>query len=162
MTEDLSGRRMMAMRNDLFNSPFEMGLRMLMLLASNDEDFFSLERIVNIDFIACYSEEFKISKFSLHGENRYMYGELLNRKILAREAIKSLVIQGLVDVKINHGYLYKISIEGKKYADSFESEYAHDFRTLTSIIADKYYGVSDDELRNMIQNYSLEALKGGN
>jgi hypothetical protein len=149
------------MRKDLFNSSYEMGLRILMLLAANKNISFSLERIVDIDFISCYSEEFKISKFSLHGENRYMYGELLNRKLLAREAIKNLVKNGFVDVIVNRCYRYQISKTGYNYSESFESDYAKEYKTLTEIVTSKYVEISDDELRNMIQNYSLEALKGG-
>lgn len=149
------------MKKDLFNSPYEMGLRILMLLSANKNVSFSLERIVDIDFISCYSEEFKISKFSLHGENRYMYGELLNRKLLAREAIKNLVKNGFIDVIVNRCYRYQISKTGYIYSDSFESDYAKDYKALTELVANKYVKVSDDELRNMIQNYSLEALKGG-
>ena len=91
------------MKENLFNSTFEVELRILCLLSAGRQLQMSVDRIVSMDFIVCYAECFQLPYQNLHGDNDYMYGELSNRKSLTEEAIKSLVVQGLVDVKIDAG-----------------------------------------------------------
>lgn len=62
------------MKNRLFNTPFEMGLRVMLLLASAPKKTFTVDRIVELDFIACYPVDFDLSFANLHGDNDYKYG----------------------------------------------------------------------------------------
>ena len=60
------------MKNDLFNSTFEMGLRIATLLCVDDKRSYSVTRILALDFIACYANTFGFSDKNLHGDNPYM------------------------------------------------------------------------------------------
>ena len=60
---------------ELFNSSYEMELRLTVLLASNKGQMFSLDRMVSLDFISCYARKFGLPYMNLHGENHYMYSE---------------------------------------------------------------------------------------
>lgn len=48
------------MENKLFNSVFEMQLRLLLLLNAGKRNWYSLGRLVSLDFIVCYAEEFQL------------------------------------------------------------------------------------------------------
>ena len=105
----------------LFNSPFEMELRILLLLSENGGASYSVDRIVALDFISCYASDFNLPFSNLHGHNNYKYGEISNRRMLVQEAVKSLVTKGLIEVEVNKGYLFSVTENGKKYAYKMKS-----------------------------------------
>ncbi|MBR3510363.1 MAG: hypothetical protein IKO03_16515 [Lachnospiraceae bacterium] len=150
------------MASKLFNSVFEMELRILCLLASADGKEISLDGMVALDFITCYSACFQLAFSNLHGSNDYMYGELSNRRSLAEDAIKGLVRRGLVGVTVKQGYLFSITSKGRDYVMKLESQYARDYKMTAKAVLDKYGICSDNELMIMIQNNALRSLKGAN
>ena len=149
------------MKNKLFNSVFEMQLRLLLLLNAGKRNWYSLGRLVSLDFIICYAEEFQLPFKSPNGDNDYMYGELSNRNELAEAAIKELVLDGLADVKIEAGYQFKISDAGKKYAKTFKSEYAMQYRNIAIAAIKEFRGSTDYDLEKSINENAVNSLKGG-
>ena len=147
------------MENNLFNSTFEVELRILCLLASGRKPIISVTRIVFLDFIICYAGCFQLPFVNLHGDNAQMYGELSNRRQLCEDAIKSLVTKGLVDVKTDDGYLYSISDSGKKYVRKLQSEYALQYQTIANDAIKKFKKYSDNELAKIIQDNALGAMR---
>ena len=55
------------MSKNLFNTPFEMELRSLLLLSVLGESQVSIERVVILDFISCYGADFELAAINLHG-----------------------------------------------------------------------------------------------
>ncbi len=148
------------MKNDLFNSTFEMELRVAMLLCVGEVHPFSLERILAMDFIACYAKSFGFSNSNLHGDNSFMYGELSSRRGLIKEAIGPLVYRGIVEAKVAKGYLYQITDIGKEYILSLESEYAKEYRTIAETVINELDNYSDEELMRIIQFKSDSEREG--
>lgn len=139
------------MKSDLFNSTFEMELRIATLLCVGDKALFSVERILALDFISCYASDFELSNDNLHGNNSFMFSELSSRRNLISEAIKPLVYKGLVEVEMNRGYFYRISEIGKSYILSLESEYAKEYMQTAEMVIKELGNYSDDELMRIIQ-----------
>ncbi|WP_347223867.1 ABC-three component system middle component 2 [Bacteroides congonensis] len=148
------------MRNKLFNSPFEMSLRITLLLAAAPKEKFSVDRIIGLDFISCYAADFNMPYANLHGDNGYRYGEIVGRRLLVQEAVKSLVTQGLIDVMVDRGYLFSISKAGQKYAGSLETDYAQEYGTIAKAAVSKYKDNSDAGILATIQNSAVRALRG--
>ena len=148
------------MRNKLFNSPFEMSLRITLLLAAAPKEEFSVDRIIGLDFISCYAADFNMPYANLHGDNGYRYGEIVGRRLLVQEAVKSLVTQGLIDVMVDRGYLFSISKAGQKYAGSLETDYAQEYGTIAKAAVSKYKDNSDAGILATIQNSAVRALRG--
>jgi len=144
----------------LFNSPFEMGLRTLLLLSCAPTKAFSIDRIVGLDFVACYAADFSLSCANLHGINNYKYGEIGGRRLLVREAVKDLVIRGLLNVTIERGYLFSISEEGKKYARKLKSTYATEYKVAAKAAVTKYKKNTDESILKTIQTCSVQSLRG--
>ena len=147
-------------KNDLFNSIFEMELRMAMLLCVGDKRHFTIERILSLDFIACYAHSFGFSNKNLHGNNSFMYSELSNRRELIKEAIKPLVYKGIAKATIDRGYLYQITDVGKNYISSLESEYAREYQLMAKVVINELDDYSDEELMKIIQ-FKAESKKEG-
>lgn len=148
------GVMMVKMMNNLFNTPFEMELRILIVL-SQTSDVCTTDRILSYDFMACYSAEFKLNDTNLHGINNYKFGEIASRKELVTEAIKSLVVKGLVRVEIKDGYYFIISDMGQIYINRFESAYAMEYRNNVKSVVEAYGDKEDKELLRTIQKNSI-------
>lgn len=148
------------MSRALFNSQFEMELRSLFLLSVCETIPVSVERIVSLDFIACYGADFGLPVSNLHGQNRTKFGEISNRRKLVQGAIKALVTKGMVTVHVDHGYYFFISDMGQNYIQKFESDYAKEYLIAADEAVKKYNSNSDEELLGVIQEYSLQSLRG--
>ena len=146
--------------NSLFNSSFEMSLRVVSLMALYNKPC-TKERIFCLDFVTCYAATFDFPFENLHGNNKYMFGELSNRRALLQEALKDLVTSGLIFANIeNKEYVFSVTTAGKKYVNSFENEYAKEYMAIAKAVATKYKKSSDQELIGVIQNRSLNSAKG--
>lgn len=140
----------------IFNSDFEMKLRIL-LLSSQTKCALSKEEIVDLDFITIYSADFGIGTENLHGDNNFKYGEFASRQELAWRAIQKLVVEGLVTVVTQDGFSYKISAEGLKYANSFENAYSADYRETARKVFQKYSNVSEKEISAEIDKKAVDS-----
>lgn len=110
----------------VFNSTFEVSLRILLLLSESGDAGLSIDRIAAYDFITIYSRYFDLSDRVLHGENEFGYSEIASRRNKAQAAIKEMVLDGFVlVVRSKEGYKYRIAENGKKVASNLVSEYAN-------------------------------------
>ena len=55
----------------VFNSTFEVSLRLLLLLSESGDKGLSIDRIATYEFITIYSRYFGLSDKVLHGENEF-------------------------------------------------------------------------------------------
>lgn len=69
---------------ELFNTPFETALRVLLLLESEARTDFSINMIAAVDFAALYGRSFAFSGMNLHGDNLFKFSEFATRKELTR------------------------------------------------------------------------------
>lgn len=143
----------------LFNSTFEMELRILLLLSESSGSQYTVDRIVALDFITCYSADFSLPYGNLHGENSYKFGEMSNRRILTQEAVKQLVTKGFITVAVDKGYYFSISNQGREYAKKLKSTYAKDYKTIAKAVIKKYRKDSDEGILAEIQSHSIMSLK---
>lgn len=147
-------------KNLLFNSPFEMGLRIMSLLSVTPRKSFSVDRIIGFDFITCYADDFGLPYPNLHGLNNYKYGEIVSRRILVQEAVKELVTSGMLNIKVDRGYLFSVSDAGEKYAKTLKSDYANDYREIAKCVVDYYKKNSDADIFALVQAHSVHAIRG--
>ena len=143
----------------LFNSTFEMELRILLLLSESSGSQYTVDRIVALDFITCYSADFSLPYGNLHGKNNYKFGEMSNRRILTQEAVKQLVTKGFIAVAVDKGYYFSISERGRNYAKKLKSAYAKDYKTIAKAVIKKYRKDSDEDMLAEIQSHSIMSLK---
>ncbi len=142
----------------IFNSDFEMKLRILLLLSQTKRALYK-EEIVNFDFITIYSADFGIGEENLHGDNKFKYGEFASRQELAWVALKQLVVDGLVTVITNDGFSYKISADGLKYANAMESAYSIEYRETARKVFQKYVNDSEKVVSAEIDKKAIESAR---
>lgn len=120
-----------------------MAVRILLLLGISN-NYLSADKILCLDFIICYPEDYGFKFDNLHGINMYKLSEIANRRKLVHNSIKSLVTKGMIQAKVDKGYIFCITTCGKKFVDSLTSEYSKEYRKIGMAIIEKY-GSEDEE-----------------
>ena len=148
----------MGNRNSLvLNSEFEESLRILLILYNQRDIEINCTKIIALDILTIYGENYCVSENNLNGNNPYSYLEYLNRQLDGEKEIKKLILLGLV--KINYsskGYTYSITQKGIRYVDSLESQYVQEYLEINTNVIEKYNNLSDHELEKIIKIISCE------
>ena len=145
----------------VFNSTFENSLRMILLLSEfNSSEL--LDRLYTTDFLTVYGRDFGLAPINLNGDNDFEYSELQSRKVVCKNALRELVLNGLViPIKDQTGIRYQINDEGKEYADSLQSEYAMAYRENAEAAIKYVEKYSDRQIISMINRMSTDSVRGG-
>ena len=145
--------------NEVFNTPFEISLRMVLLLSACDNAI-TADRAAALDFITVYSSAFHLSQQSINGENDFGFSEFATRRELVNKALKSMVIDGLMAVRRDElGYQYSLSPSGRKFCSSLNSEYAKEYSKLAAITVRSMKTKSDVDLLTLITHESTQSLR---
>lgn len=144
----------------VFNSVFEVSLRLLILLSENENKEMTLDRIAAFDYMAIYGSSFGVADTDLHGENEFGMCEFPTRRSSAQAALKELVLQGLIKVrKTQNGFEYCISDTGIKLCAGLKSDYAAEYRKRIASLAVTYKGKTDVELLGVLTRTSAKSLR---
>ena len=149
--------------SNIFNTTFEISLRVLLILESTPREWISSDRIAATDFITVYGKDFGITSENLHGENNYRYSEFTLRRGLVKEALKSLVFRDLVHVQnTSDGLAYTLAKDGGEYSAKLEGEYARIYREFTLAVNQFTANKTERDLLSLINRYSLSAMRRSN
>ena len=149
------------MSNNLYNTPFEMSLH-VMLLLTECRSYMALDRITVYDFITTHSAEFGITEETGGGKNGFAFSEYALKRKLTNQALKSLVLDRLVLVSEQPcGFMYQISETGENTANKLQSEYAQKYRRKCQAVIDKYQRVRDAALLRIINRAAAISLREG-
>ena len=146
----------------LFNSEFETGLRILLILTASEKEL-SVGQIVDIDFITLYGKDFGISEINLHGTNNFRFSEYSSRRELIGKALKRLVLSNYVNVKyLKSGFFYFISNVGRKYCSKLNNDYGSIYSEIVKSSLKYIEEKRESSLLGEITNLSIYAITGGN
>ena len=120
----------------------------------------TVDRISAYDFITIYGRYFGLSDTSLHGDNNFGFSEFAARRKLIQDALKSLVLDGMISVlRKDDGFRYSINASGKKLCRNLTTEYATAYGFLAKKVMEKYDSMSEVEILNRISKESTKALR---
>jgi hypothetical protein len=144
----------------MFNTAFEVSLRILLVLESAPLQWWTTDRIAAFDFITVYGGEFGITDENLHGENRYKYSEFTLRRELVKNALKTLVSQQFADVEsTKDGFVYALGKLGGDYCADLDSDYAESYRKIAKVVNKQMLGKTDREVMGLINRNSISSLR---
>lgn len=144
----------------IFNTTFEISMRLLLMLSVDKNMSRTIDNLVLADFITNYSKEFGIADSNLHGDSEFRFAEITARRTIAREAIKSLVLDRLVDVQSdNDGFRYTISALGIDLCKSLSSDYAQEYLSYAKKVNEYMKEKSEAELLAIISKKSTASLR---
>ena len=147
--------------SQIFNTTFEMSLRIILLLWSADGAEKSSDMLVLTDTIAIYGGEFGLADMNLHGGIDYVLDEYDTRRELTKTALKDLVLRGLARIsESDEGFRYAITERGETFAAKLESDYAAEYRELARAANRLTAAKSERETLNMISEACKSVLEG--
>jgi len=112
---------------DLYNSPVEIGARIILLLAGLAREV-DLDELIFLDYAAIYSSDFQ-GGASLHPVLLNRLAELVRRREIFPGAIKLFTAKGLMTSQVDeHGVRYSITTAGSEFAANLTTEYHSGFR----------------------------------
>lgn len=145
---------------DVFNTSFEMSLRILIIL-NTAQSKLSIDRITALDFISIYGRDFGVSEYNLHGDNSYRFSEYATQREIVSQAIKELVLRNYIKPHCNKsGFGYNISSSGMSFCESLNDEYAEYFTEIVKKSIVCFSNYSDRKLTHCINEYAI-AMFGG-
>lgn len=145
---------------DVFNTPFEMSLRILIILYTARSKL-SIDRITALDFISTYGRDFGVSEYNLHGNNRYRFSEYATKREIASQAIKELVLRNYIKLHCyKSGFRYNISSIGISFCESLNDEYVECLTNNVKKSIILFSNYSDRKLIHCINEYAI-AMFGG-
>lgn len=107
-----------------FNSPFEVGVRALFILAESFPRELELQRLIYLDYALVHSEDFEDGPQSLHPATPSRSAEYLSRREVLEEGLLLMCSKGLVTVvPTSAGLRYKGSEQARPFVDSLTSSY---------------------------------------
>lgn len=144
----------------IFNTIFEVSIRLLLMLSIDESSSRTIDNLTLADFITNYSKEFGIADINLHGDNEFSFSEMALRRTSAQEAIKTLVLDGLVIIhQSENGFKYSISPKGITFCQTLTSVYAQEYRTYAEKTNNFMESKTEPELLAMISKRAATALR---
>lgn len=146
--------------NNIFNTSFEVGLRILLLLHTVAPDGITIDRIAAYDFITIYAKNFNLSEFNLHGNSNYNFSEFSNKRAMCKSVLKELALDGSIKIESSSsGFIYKISSPGTQLANNLSSDYATEYAKIAKKTHQTYKNKSDESITSDINKLALKKLR---
>lgn len=152
-------------RSELFNTPFELGLRMVYLLFALRPGGADLQKLVLLDYAIVYSEDLG-GPASLHTPVPYRNAELFSRRERIEQGLYLMSTRGLVDAVLDDkGMTYIAGQSSFTMVGSLSSKYWRDLKIRCAWVAERFGQASSSELLNLfaesghLWGAELEAVK---
>ena len=134
---------------ELFNTPFELGLRMVYLLFALRPGGADLQKLVLLDYAIVYSQDVG-GPTSLHTPVPYRNGELFSRRERIEQGLYLMSTRGLVDVVLDErGMTYVAGQSSFTMVGSLSSKYWRDLQVRCAWVAEHFGQANSNELLNL-------------
>jgi hypothetical protein len=139
-------------RPRIFNTPFETGLRSVVILMACYPDALGLNRLVVFDHLVVHTEDIG-GPPSLHPKDRSRAAEILVRRGLVESGLSLMQTRGLVArVVTPAGFRYRAGEEAGSFVDMLSSTYINALKERAVWLIDHIQPMTDDELSALVQS----------
>ncbi|MCC3654063.1 threonine transporter [Streptomyces sp. WAC 00631] len=145
------------------NSPLEVGVRALVLLAESHPEPMDIAQLVALDHVVLHSGEFD-GPPSLHPNLPARGGELGMKRAVLEEALLVLIRAGLVGiVDASEGLMYRATDRGPVFVDVLEASYVESLRERAEWVVHHFAARSDARAatQEIIERASAELAWSG-
>lgn len=134
---------------ELFNTPFELGLRMVYLLFALRPGGADLQKLVLLDYAIVYSQDVG-GPASLHTPVPYRNAELFSRRERIEQGLYLMSTRGLVDVVLDdRGMTYIAGASSFSMVGSLSSRYLRELQERCTWAAERFGKTNSTELLNL-------------
>lgn len=137
---------------ELFNTPFELGLRMVYLLFALRPGGADLQKLVLLDYAIVYSHDVG-GPASLHTPVPYRNAELFSRRERIEQGLYLMSTRGLVDVVLDdRGMTYVAGPSSFTLVGSLSSRYWRELEERCSWAAERFGATDSTELLKLFSD----------
>lgn len=137
----------------VFNSPLEVGLRLLYILNETYPKGLDLQRLVYFDYILVHSGDVPGGPPSIHPNIPHRTSEILIKRELVKKGLTLMNSKQLIKSIFNDtGILYSATELTEPFLDYNNSEYASSLKHVSNWLVNKFQSYSDDKLSLFIKN----------
>ncbi|MEC3757461.1 hypothetical protein P9160_08805 [Bacillus halotolerans] len=137
-----------------FNSPFEVGLRMLIILAVTPQEKFDLQRLIYYDYLVLHTNDVGVesSPVSIHPDTPNRSGEIIVRRQVMQQGLKLMNSKNLLIIIYDeNGISYSSSVLTQPFLDLFESDYYRKLKKNALWVTRYFSGYSETELKSFVE-----------
>lgn len=139
-------------RTRIFNTPFETGLRSVVILTAAYPDSLGLNRLVVFDHLVVHTEDVGGPK-SMHPKDRSRAAEILVRRGLVSSGLALMQTRGLVERLVTpSGFRFRAGEESGSFVDMLSSEYMNALKDRAAWLIEHVHPTSDDALTRLVQS----------
>lgn len=144
---------------ELYNTPLETALRLLLIFEEGSQPYYSKDLIAAVDFITLYGYSFGFSTKNINGDNAFKYSEYATRRLLADEALIILVRRKLIKAVCSEwGFLYSITEQGTQFANSLCTSYADEYREQCHMVLSKLAEEDEKDIIKIVSELAQKSL----
>ena len=138
---------------NVFNSPLEIGLRVLYILNELQSDGCDLQRLVYYDYILIHSSDVPDGPKSIHPSIPHRTTEILVKRELVKKGLTLMHSKQLVNsIFDSTGIIYKATELTKPFLEYNKSEYANSLQEISYWLVNKFKDYTDEKLSLFIKN----------
>lgn len=139
-------------RPRIFNTPFETGLRSVIILTACYPERLSLHRLVVFDHLIVHTADFGGPE-SMHPEDRSRSAEILVRRGLVESGLALMETRGLIVRKATpHGFRYEAGEDAGSFVDLLSATYSEDLKECADWLVVNVLPLTDDALAGLVRS----------
>lgn len=138
--------------NRVFNTPLDVGLRSLFLLASTKKSF-DLQSLVYLDYFLIHSGDILDGPKSLHPAASFRAGEILIKREIMKEGLRLMHLkQLLIIIPKENGIYYSGNRLTKAFIKNYsETEYSKELMNRAKWVVKKFGKFNELKLKNYVE-----------
>lgn len=137
------------MTTNIFNTPFELGVRMVYLLLALHPRKADLQRLVYLDYAAIYSADLG-GPDSLHTPVPLRGGEYISRREIIEEGLYMMAMRSFVEVEASEtGIFYSVGENGPSLTGLISGAYSKSLSERCRWVTEKFGSMKDRGLEDV-------------
>ena len=139
-------------RTRIFNTPFETGLRSVVILTAAYPDSLGLNRLVVFDHLVVHTEDVG-GPDSMHPKDRSRAAEILVRRGLVQSGLSLMQTRGLVERLVTtQGFRYRAGEQSGLFVDTLSSDYMVNLKERSDWLIATIQPMPDEDLAKLVQS----------
>jgi hypothetical protein len=136
----------------VFNTPIEIGLRLLFILNRFAPQALTVEMLIYLDYFLIHSGDIKNGPSSLHPKYPFRSAEIIIKRELVQKGLYYLQSKQLVEIEFSEkGLFYRASNLGSQVLTLFESGYSTRLQEMSRWLYQEFANTEEEKLKTMIE-----------
>jgi hypothetical protein len=138
-------------RARVFNTPFETGVRSVLVLTSAFPEELALDQLTALDHLVVHTGDLPNGPESLHPAESARAAEMLVRRALVDAGLKLMSCKGLVQMRATAGgFRYRAGDDAGSFVDLLSSSYASALKVRAEWLATNIVSLPAEEFEDLV------------